>query len=630
MSVLQVRNIRKSYIVDPVLKDISFIVEPGEKIGLIGANGSGKSTLLQILTGDLSADSGKIVYAKDISIGYLKQETELRSFGTIYESCLAIFHPLMKMEEKMRILEEEMGTLTGSNLENAMNQYSDLLETFEQGGGYSYKSSIRGVLTGLGFHEEDFQRDPATLSGGQKARLALAQLLLRKANILFLDEPTNHLDMKAIHWLEKYLKDFPGAVIVISHDRLFLDRVTEKIFSLEHGVIQTYRGNYSAYMKYHKKEMELRKKQYEDQQKEIKRQEAIIERFTNMGKARLIRQGMSRKKLLDKMKKIDPLESHKQVNIRFTPKKESGQDVLQVENLAMDVPGKHLFSDVNFNIYKGDRVGLIGGNGTGKTTLFHLIMKKMRPTEGQIHLGAHVYTGYFDQEMTHLHHEKTVLDEIWDEYPDLTHYEIRRYLAQFLFVGDDIFQLVGDLSGGERGRLSLLKLMLSSSNFLLMDEPTNHLDIDSKEILEDALTKYEGTVFTISHDRYFLNKICNKIFALEDETITEYLGNYDYYVEKTTLEEDIPEFGGPTRTERKKQEQKEKKRREDEKQRKKELKTLEDKITQLESTLQKIDEELNNPSLYEDFEEVEVLSKNRQETEISLEKAFQEWMELQE
>lgn len=630
MAILQVRNLKKAYISEPVLTDVTFVVEEGEKIGVIGANGSGKTTLFSILSGELSPDEGVLDFQKEVTIGYLHQETDLQGFDTIYDACLWVFSEVRNMEEELRSLEKAMGTLEGEALEEAMTRYGTLLDRFNNRGGYGYPSRIRGVLFGLGFSEEEFSRSPKTLSGGQKARLSLARLLLRDHKLLLLDEPTNHLDMDAIRWLEKYLHDFPGAVMVISHDRYFLDRVAGRILALQRGTVQSYKGNYSQYIRRHKAEWELQKKQYEDQQKEIKRQEEIIRNFTSMGKARLIRQGMSRKKLLEKMKRVEPTLEEKQAVIRFTPRRESGQDVLRAEDLAKSVPGKELFSHVNFQIHKGDRVGLIGGNGTGKSTLFRMITGKTSPTEGTLTSGAHVEIGYFDQEMETLHREKTVLDEIWDEYPKLTHYEIRKYLAQFLFVGEDLFQLVGDLSGGERGRLALLKLMLSQSNFLLMDEPTNHLDIDSKEILEDALLKYEGTLFTISHDRYFLNRVCDKIFALENGTITEYLGNFDYYLEKTTEPEDIPEDGGPTRTELKKKGQEERKKREALKKQKKRLAEAEKRVSELEEALEEIDNALNRPELYENYEEVDALSKKRTATEEALDQAMETWMALHE
>lgn len=536
MPILSCNNISKTYIVDTILDGISFNVEEGDKIGVIGLNGSGKTTLFNILAGIISQDSGEIYIQRDLKIGYLKQHTKIESDNTVFEECLEVFKHLIEMEDDLRKLEESISAEAHRGESNTLNRlmedYAHLSEEFNSLNGYGYKSEIKGVLKGLGFCEDDFEKCVNLLSGGQKSRLSLAKLLLYKPDLLLLDEPTNHLDIEAIGWLEKFLVDYKGSALIISHDRYFLDKVTNRIFLLENLKLNIYNMNYTKFINQRKKDLDILKKQYEDQQKEIKRQEEIIQRFMNYGGSRYIKQAQSRQKLLDKMKVINKQVESKKAKIRFEPKIKSGKDVLRVESIKKSFDDLELLKDINFNIYRSERVGLIGANGIGKTTLFKIILGRMEYDDGNIYLGSHVVPGYFDQEMDNLDLNKTVIDEIWDENPTLDHYDIRTVLGQFLFVGDDIFKEISDLSGGERGRLALLKLMLSKSNFLLMDEPTNHLDIDSKEVLEDALLDYDGTVFVISHDRYFLNRVTTKILELTSEGIKEYPGNYDYYLEK--------------------------------------------------------------------------------------------------
>lgn len=629
MPVLSLSNITKTYIVEPILTNATFMVEDHDKIGFIGNNGAGKTTLFKIIAGELCKDEGEIYQKKDIKIGYLKQQLRLEEEGKIYQQCLSIFEPLMDMERQMRELEVAMSSHSGSELEELMERYAKLQERFTQQEGYSFHSKIRGTLIGLGFTEEDFEREISTLSGGQKSRLALAKMLLEEPDILLLDEPTNHLDIAAITWLEKFLKDFKGAVILISHDRYFLNHIVNKVVLLERGVTTTFQGNYDAYRKERKKQLELLRKQYEDQQKEIKRQEQIIERYLGLGRDRFIRQGKSRQKLLDKMKKLDPPGEYKTSTIRFTPAIESGKEVLRVEELAKSFSQERIFQHLNAMVYKGDKIGLIGPNGVGKSTFFRIIMKQLFPDEGEIKYGSNVHIAYFDQEMKNLSQDNTVIDEIWDAYPKLTHYEIRSYLAQFLFFGDDVFKTVDELSGGERGRLSLLKIMLSKANFLLLDEPTNHLDIDSKETLEDALNLYEGTVLTISHDRYFLNATSEKIFAMSAEGIEEYLGNYDYYLEKTATKEE-PEEVYISKTERAQQKKEHRQQQQQRKQQRQQLLELENSIARWEEELSTIDEQLTNPALSTDYEEMLHLSRCREEVEKQLNNAYEDWIILQE
>ncbi|WP_077369650.1 ABC-F family ATP-binding cassette domain-containing protein [Anaerosalibacter sp. Marseille-P3206] len=635
MIVLSCSNINKSFIVDNILENISFSVNEGEKIGVVGLNGSGKTTLFNIISGEVPSDSGDIFVQKDLQIGYLKQHTHVESDRTVFDECLEVFIPLIEMERELRDLEQQI-SIEGNNgeseeLNKLMNRYADLLEEFTQKNGYGFKSEIKGILKGLGFSEEEMEKEVNKLSGGQKARLSLGKLLLKKPNLLLLDEPTNHLDIEAISWLEKFLKDYSGAALIISHDRYFLDNVVTKIFQLENLNLKTYNGNYTEFMKKRKVEMELLKKQYENQQKEIERQEEIIKRFANYGGQRYIKQAQSRQKLLDKMKKIDkPIENSKKTNLRFEPKIVSGREVLAVESLGKSFDNFKLFEDINFNIYRGEKVGLIGPNGIGKTTLFKMVLGDTMASEGNIKLGHHVNIGYFDQEQTKLNLEKTVIDEIWDENSSFDHYQVRSYLAQFLFIGDDIFKEINDLSGGERSRLALLKLMLSKANFLLMDEPTNHLDIDSKEVLEDALKDYDGTLLVISHDRYFLNKVVDKVLELTEEGLKEYLGNYNYYVEKKNEVIEIEEEEEKTKTQLKLERKKERELREKEKEKKRKIIELEESIKQLEEQISEIDHIMCDPNIYEEPEKVQQLAIKRDETHNELDKLYEKWINITE
>ena len=635
MIILSLSNVSKYYGANEILKDISFSVEDKEKIGLIGLNGSGKTTLFNILANELSRDSGDIYIRKGLKIGYLKQHTSISSQETIYEECLKVFKPLIQMEKVLRELEnkisEESENGQTDKLDSLMKEYAHMLEKFNELNGYGYKSEIKGVLKGLGFSEEDMDKKIDILSGGQKARVSLAKLLLTKPDLILLDEPTNHLDIEATEWLESYIRDYDGAVIIISHDRYFLDKVVSKIFHLENKRLKVYNTNYSGFMKQRKKELEVLKRQYENQQKEIKRQEEIIRRFSNYGDRRYIRQAQSRQKLLDKMKLVKEASiDSKKVKITFEPKTISGKQVLTVENIGKSFDDNKLLKDINFNVYRGEKVGLIGPNGIGKTTLFKIILKELTPDEGHVILGHGVNVAYFDQEQANLNLDNTVIDEIWDEYPKLDHYTLRTLLSRFLFIGDDIFKEISQLSGGERARLSLLKLMLSKANFLLMDEPTNHLDIDSKEVLEDALIDYTGTLLVISHDRYFLNKVCDKILELSKEGIKEYLGNYDYYIEKKneTRVEEEEEY--KTKTQITKERKKEKERLLLEKKKKKEIKDLEKAIEKKEMEIANLDQKLCEPNLYEEPEKIVQLTKERESLQKELDLLYEKWLQLTE
>ena len=633
MPILSCSNLMKSYVVDTIFENISFNVEEGDKIGVIGLNGAGKTTLFNILSSELNKDSGEIYVQRDLKIGYLKQHVNITSDNTVFQECLEVFQYLIDMEENLRVLEQKIsieGNKGDSNILNSlMDEYGSLSEEFSNLNGYGYKSEIKGILKGVGFSDDDMDKDVNILSGGQKSRLSLAKLLLTKPNLLLLDEPTNHLDIDAISWLERFLKEYRGATLIISHDRYFLDNIVNRIFHLENKNLTIYNTNYTKFMTQRKRDLDLLKKKYEDQQKEIKRQEEIITRFMNYGGSRYIKQAQSRQKLLDKMKVINKQITSKKTRIRFEPKIKSGRDVLRVEEIKKSFGNFKLLNDINFNIYRGERVGLIGPNGIGKTTLFKIILGTLSRDDGNIVIGHHVVPGYFDQEMTKLNFDKTIIDEIWDENPSLDYFDIRTILSQFLFIGDDIFKEINDLSGGEKARVALIKLILSQANFLLMDEPTNHLDIDSKEVLEDALLDYEGTLFVISHDRYFLNRVTNKILELTEEGINEFLGNYDYYLEKkneTFYEED--EENNKTKTQIKLERKKEKEIIAEERNRKKKISELEVKIAESEKELKNIDNELCKPEIYEDHEKIVELSRIREDIENNLNRLYEDWMKL--
>ena len=531
--ILSCQSICKSFGEKVILQDASFHIEEREKAALIGNNGAGKTTLLRIIMEEISADSGQVVIAKDKKIGYLAQYQDIHGHHTIYEELMTTKQYILDMEDKIRSLEQEMKYVAGDKLESLMNSYTRLTHQFELENGYAYKSEIVGVLKGLGFEEEDYGKQIENLSGGQKTRVALGKLLISKPDILLLDEPTNHLDMESIAWLETYLLNYPGAVFIVSHDRYFLDKVVTKIVEIEAAQMRMYEGNYSAYAL---KKAQLRDAQYKaylNQQREIKHQEAVITKLRSFNREKSIKRAESRVKMLDKIQRIEkPIEIDNQMRISLEPRFISGNDVLTVEGLSKAFPGQTLFTDINFEIKRGERVALIGNNGTGKTTILKILNGIVDADTGRFALGSKVQIGYYDQEHHVLHMEKTIFQEISDTYPTLTETEIRNMLAAFLFTGDDVFKLISSLSGGERGRVSLAKLMLSEANFLILDEPTNHLDIASKEILEEALNSYTGTVLYVSHDRYFINQTATRIMDLTNQAIVNYIGDYDYYLEK--------------------------------------------------------------------------------------------------
>ena len=557
MIILSCKDICKSYGIRDILKDITFSINEGDKVGIIGANGEGKSTLFKIITKEISQDSGEIFIDKNKTLGYLSQNLALDSDKNIYEETLSVFEEILNIEERLSSLEIKMNEPYDENNasyhDKLIKDYTTLQDIYSHKGGYVYKGEISRVLKGLGFTEDDFYKSINTLSGGQKTRVALCKLLLRKPDIILLDEPTNHLDLEAISWLEDYMKNYKGTVLVISHDRFFLDSVTTSTFEVIAGKVECYNVPYSKFIDLRKKNYEAKLKAYNLQQAEIKRQEAIIEKFRSFNREKSIRAAESREKALDKMERIEaPTHEKEGSKIKFEASIKSGYDVLHIEDMAKSYGEKTLFTNLNIDLKRGEKVALIGENGRGKTTLFKIIMDKVQADKGIKVLGTNVNVGYYDQEQSNLNLDKTILDEVWDEFPNLTTSKLRSYLASFLFTGDDVFKVINTLSGGEKCRINLLKLMLSKSNLLLLDEPTNHLDIISREALEDAILEYDGTLMVISHDRYFLNKVIGRILELKEDGVSEYLGNYSYYQEKKlnpTRFEDYEELAnGKTKT----------------------------------------------------------------------------------
>ena len=635
--ILSCQSICKSFGEKVILQDASFHIEEREKAALIGNNGAGKTTLLRIIMEEISADSGQVVIAKDKKIGYLAQYQDIHGHHTIYEELMTTKQYILDMEDKIRSLEQEMKYVAGDKLESLMNSYTRLTHQFELENGYAYKSEIVGVLKGLGFEEEDYDKQIENLSGGQKTRVALGKLLISKPDILLLDEPTNHLDMESIAWLETYLLNYPGAVFIVSHDRYFLDKVVTKIVEIEAAQMRMYEGNYSAYAL---KKAQLRDAQYKaylNQQREIKHQEAVITKLRSFNREKSIKRAESRVKMLDKIQRIEkPIEIDNQMRISLEPRFISGNDVLTVEGLSKAFPGQTLFTDINFEIKRGERVALIGNNGTGKTTILKILNGIVDADAGRFALGSKVQIGYYDQEHHVLHMEKTIFQEISDTYPTLTETEIRNMLAAFLFTGDDVFKLISSLSGGERGRVSLAKLMLSEANFLILDEPTNHLDIASKEILEEALNSYTGTVLYVSHDRYFINQTATRIMDLTNQAIVNYIGDYDYYLEKKdemtriyapaqeTAAQEVKENVSETKLtwQQQKEEQALKRKRENE------LKKVEARIEELEARDKEIDETMVLPDICTNVAECTKLSREKAAIAEELEGLYEKWEEL--
>ena len=668
--ILSCSNICKSFGENDILKQVSFHIEDHEKAAIVGINGAGKSTLLKVLIGKLNADDGVVTWAKGASIGYLAQHQDLEGAETIYDALLEVKKPVIQMEARIRSLELEMKSASGDELETKLSEYSRLNHEFEMADGYSYQSEITGVLKGLGFTEDEFSKPITALSGGQKTRVSLGKLLLTKPDILLLDEPTNHLDMESIAWLETYLRNYSGAVIIVAHDRYFLDRVVTKIIELDMGHCTVFSGNYSAYSDKKAMLRDAAIRAYLNQQQEIRHQEAVIAKLKSFNREKSIKRAESREKMLDKIERLEkPTQANDSMDIRLEPDVVSGNDVLTVTDLSKSFDTQTLFTNVDFEIKRGERVAIIGNNGTGKTTLLKIINGIIPADSGQIRLGSKVHIGYYDQEHQVLHMDKTLFQEIQDTYPNMNNTQIRNTLAAFLFTGDDVFKLIRDLSGGERGRVSLAKLMLSDANFLLLDEPTNHLDITSKEILESALNRYTGTVLYVSHDRYFINRTATRILDLTDGSFINYIGNYDYYLEK---KEDVEaafssrqmaqtaanhptgtnspqaastasgissnrtsqtamtasSAGSPADGKIDWKAQKEEQARL--RKRQNELKKIEDKIHELETRDGEIDELLSQEDVYTDVSRLMELNKEKESIQKELEVLYEKWEELAE
>lgn len=636
--ILSCQNISKAFNEKYILKNVSFHIEDYDKAAIVGINGAGKTTLLKIIVGDMPADDGIVAFAKDKTFGYLAQHQSVDSENTIYEELLSVKQELILLEERIREAELKMKNVSGERLEQLMESYALLTHQFESNGGYSYRSELVGVLKGLGFSEDEFCKSVSTLSGGQKTRVALGKLLLLKPDLIMLDEPTNHLDMSSITWLETYLLNYKGAVIIVSHDRYFLDRITNKIVELDQTKATSFTGNYSDYAVKKEQLRTAALKAYMNQQQEIKHQEEVIAKLKSFNREKSIKRAESREKMLNKIELVEkPTEAQTDMHIRLEPRYASGNDVLHAEGLSKSFGSLRLFENLDFDIKRGEHVAIIGDNGTGKTTILKIINGLLSADSGTIRIGANVHIGYYDQEHHVLHMEKTLFEEISDDYPTLNNTEIRNTLAAFLFTGEDVFKRIGDLSGGERGRVSLAKLMLSESNFLILDEPTNHLDIASKEILEDAINHYTGTVLYVSHDRYFINRTASRILELSGNTLTNYLGSYDYYMEKKqalSAPETAPASGSksPVNSEPEslsKLDWKEKKEQQA-RQRKleNELKRIEDRIEVLENKDAEIDELMLKPDVCTNVAKLQELAKEKSCIAEEMEQLLNRWEEL--
>ena len=642
--ILSCQNISKAFVENQVLKNVSFHIEDHEKAAIVGINGAGKTTLLRIIVGEMTPDDGQVVLAKDKTLGYLAQNSTVDTSHTIYEELLSVKADLLRLEEKIRECENNMKHADGDALEDLMKQYTSLTHAFETGGGYIYRSELVGVLKGLGFTEDEFSKPVATLSGGQKTRVALGRLLLQNPDLIILDEPTNHLDMNSIAWLETYLLNYKGAVLIVSHDRYFLDRIAGKVIEIDQSKATTFMGNYSDYAV---KKEQLRVaawNAYMNQQREIKHQEEVIEKLKSFNREKSIKRAESREKMLDKIEVIEkPSEVRTDMKLTLTPRILSGNDVLTVEHLTKSFDAHTLFNDVSFEIKRGEHVAIIGDNGSGKTTLLKILNGLVPADQGTFRLGSNVEIGYYDQEHHVLHSEKTLFEEISDDYPYLNNTQIRNVLAAFLFTGEDVFKRISDLSGGERGRVSLAKLVLSNANFLILDEPTNHLDIMSKEILEDALNGYEGTILYVSHDRYFINRTAHRILDLTEGQFVSYVGNYDYYLEKhdtvmAAIEAKSPQSADADNTCAAKAADSEVKldwkaqKEEQARLRKKEndLKKCEEKIAELEAHISEIDTEMSDPTIGTQVAKLQELSKEQSACQEQLEKLYEQWEELAE
>lgn len=631
--ILSCNNISKSFGTDVIIKSCSFNIEDHEKAAIVGINGAGKSTLLKIITGIEPADTGLVTLAKDKTLGYLSQQQNLNSDNTIYDELLSVKHYILDMEAQLRRIENQMKSADDETLETLMKKYSDLNHEFELNNGYAYKSEITGVLKGLGFAEEDFTLNVNTLSGGQKTRVALGRLLLSKPDIILLDEPTNHLDMESISWLENYLLNYSGAVLIVAHDRYFLDKIVSKIIELDNGNATVFSGNYTDYASKKAILRNMQLKEYLNQQREIKHQEEVITKLKQFNREKSIKRAESREKMLNKMEFVDKPEIlNDKMDIKLEPNVISGNDVLTVDNLTKGFDGTVLFDNICFQIKRGERVALIGSNGTGKTTILKLINGIIPADSGSIYLGAKVNIGYYDQEHHVLDPDKTIFDEIRDAYPDLNNTQIRNTLAAFLFTNEDVFKYIKDLSGGERGRVSLAKLMLSNANFLILDEPTNHLDITSKEILENALNSYTGTVLFVSHDRYFINSTATRIIELANKTVVNYIGNYDYYLEKKDILGAKPITNNTSKSSSsaisKLNWQEEKVKQAQQKKIKNEIKRTEERMALIEAEIEELDNMYADPAISSDTAKLMEIHTRKEALSKELDELYDKWGEL--
>lgn len=643
MIMLSCNNVSKSFGVETILEDISFSVNEGDKIGIVGVNGTGKTTLFKVITGIFPHDKGDIFTSKNCRLGYLEQNTNFYSEKTIYDEVVSVFSDLIEAEKELRSLEHQIASLSakesssGDQLKKAMDTYGKKYEEFEKKNGYAYKSEVRGTLKGLGFSDEEMNKAVNVLSGGEKTRVLLAKLLLSKPSLLLLDEPTNHLDADAIEWLEAFLRSYEETIMIISHDRYFLDQSVNRIFEMENKRLTSYNGNYTDYQKQAKINREIRLRQYENQQRDIKKQEESIERLKAYGREKHLKRARSKEKMLDKVDRLDkPQELRKKARFNFVLRHHSGNDVLKAQGLGKSFGDRKLFEGVDFELYRGEKVALIGPNGVGKSTLFKIIMGDESQDQGEYKLGQGVDIAYFHQEQKSLNLENSIIDEVWDDNPHMTQTEVRNLLGAFLFEGEDVFKSIRSLSGGERARVAILKLILSKSNLLLLDEPTNHLDIDSKEVLEDALKEYEGTLLTISHDRYFLNTVVDRILVLKPNGIEEYLGNYEYYQNKKKEEsekshlaemEDLP---SKTKTQIKEERRREKELKKNENKAKKLIKDIEVEIELLEKQIGGLDYMLCQEEVYTSPERTREVNQEKSDLEKRLSKLYEKWEQIVE
>lgn len=626
--IISLNNIQKSFGTDVILESVSLVAEADDKIGIVGVNGAGKSTLFKIITGELSLDGGSVTIPSNATLGYFSQSLEIDSSKTIYEELLTVFEPVMAIEENMRQTEQEMAGAAGDELEKLMEKYTDLSHELEEKNGYEYLSRLRGVIKGLGFSSEESDQHINELSGGQKTRVALGKLLLSSPDILLLDEPTNHLDIDSLGWLEDYIRSYKGCVIIVSHDRYFLDKTVTKILEIENRKSHFYNGNYSFYSQQKMINRDIELKHYLNQQKEIKHQEEVIKKLKSYNREKSIKRAESREKALEKMERLDAPESlPDKMRLTITPRQESGNDVLTVIDLAKGFDGHKLFSGVSFDIQKGERVALIGPNGIGKTTLFRIILDKLEADFGSCRLGSNVITGYYDQEHATLNLDKSIFDEISDTYPDLKNTDIRNVLAAFVFTGDDVFKKISTLSGGEKGRVSLAKIMLSNANFLILDEPTNHLDLNSKEILENALASYSGTVLYISHDRYFINATATRVVELTPTGAVNYLGNYDFYMEKKSQAKAAEAAEETISTVAKQDWQKQKEEQAAKRKIETRVKKLEEEIATIEEEIETLSAQLEKPEVFTNAAKAREIFEEKEQKEEKLAELYEKWEE---